>query len=103
MDTGSTLIILALSYALGVFWYDLIPGKWAKSILRVGAYPFLGIVAAEAFMTPLLGIGPTFGGWHLFAAVIGSFLGVAVDWFISYLRPPMTGAEPELINSRRAA
>lgn len=103
MDIGSVLIILALAYGLGMFWYDLFPTKRASSVLRVGAYPFLGIVFAEAWMMPLLAIGPTFGGWHPFTAFVGSFLGVAVDWIISYVRLRTTGAEPELITTRRAA
>ena len=103
MDIGSALIILALSYALGMFWYDVIPAKLTRSFLRVGAYPFLGIVAAQTLMMPFLAIGPTFGGWHLFAAVVGSFIGAAVDWFITYVRPPAVGVEPEMINARRAA
>ena len=47
MDVGTFLLMLGLAYALGLFWYDLLPGKLPEQLWRVAAYPFLGIFVAH--------------------------------------------------------
>src|SRR3981081_2841035 len=39
MDVGTFLLMLGLSYALGLLWYDLLPGKLPQQVWRVAAYP----------------------------------------------------------------
>ena len=53
MDVGTFLLMLGLSYALGLFWYDLLPSKLPEQVWRVAAYPFLGIFVAEALLPPV--------------------------------------------------
>jgi pimeloyl-ACP methyl ester carboxylesterase len=50
MDVGTLLLMLGLSYALGLLWYDLLLGKLPQQVWRVAAYPFLGIFVAEALL-----------------------------------------------------
>lgn len=86
MSAETFLVLLALSYGLGVLWYELLPGKVAGTPWRVAAFPFVGIWVVETFFSYYSGYGPTFGGIHLFAAVGGSFVAVVVDWLIMDLR-----------------
>ena len=51
MDIGTLLLMLGLSYGLGLLWYELFPGKVPQHVWRVAAYPFLGMFAAHA-LTP---------------------------------------------------
>src|SRR5713101_3736691 len=99
MDIGTVLLMLGLSYGLGVLWYDLLPGKLPERVWRVAAYPFLGIFVAEAVLAPLLSFDPKFGGIHLVSALIGSLVGVIVDWVVNQARHPAMVMQPE----RRAA
>jgi len=62
MDLGTLFLILGLSYATGLLWYDLLPAKLPERVWRVAAYPFAGIFAAEAVLAPLLSFDPKFGG-----------------------------------------
>src|SRR5437879_5365025 len=48
MELGTFLLLSAFAYGIGIFWYDLLPGKLAERPWRVAAYPFVGIVLAEA-------------------------------------------------------
>ena len=60
MDVGTFLLMLGLSYALGLFWYDLLPSKLPEQVWRVAAYPFLGIFVAEALLPSVLPFDPKF-------------------------------------------
>jgi hypothetical protein len=84
-------LALGLAYGFGVLWYELLPGKLAKSAWRVAAYPFIGIFIAET----LFPVGLSFGGIHLAAAVIGSLVAVIVDWIITTTRHPAAVAQFE--------
>lgn len=99
MDVGTFLLMLALSYAFGVLWYDLLPGKLSTAIWRVAAYPFLGIWVAET----LFQMGPDFGGLHLIPAAIGSIVAVIVDWIIATVRHPATVTQFEPRTEPRTA
>ena len=95
MDIGLVLFMLALSYGLGVLWYDLLPGRLPNRVWRVAAYPFLGIFAAEAILAPALSFDPKVGGIHVVSALIGSLVGVGIDWLVNQVRHPVVIMQPE--------
>lgn len=95
MDIGTFLLMIVLSYALGLLWYDLLPGRLPERVWRVAAYPFLGIYVAEALLHPVLPVDPAFGGIHLISAFIGSLVAVIVDWLITLARHPSLVLQPE--------
>jgi hypothetical protein len=95
MDVGTFLLMLGLSYAFRLFWYDLLPGRLPEQIWRVAAYPLLGIFLAEALLPRLLTFDPAFGGIHVIASIVGSLVGVLADWLITTARRPATIAHPE--------
>jgi hypothetical protein len=39
MDVGTFLLMVGLSYGLGLLWYDLLPGKLPEQVWRVAGYP----------------------------------------------------------------
>jgi hypothetical protein len=82
MDLGTIVLMGAVAYGLGLFWYGLILGRTHDSIWRTAAYPFLGIVFAEAYLQ----LGPQVGHLHLVSAVLGTLLAVLVDWAIGAIR-----------------
>ena len=94
MDLGTLLMMLGLAYGLGILWYDLLPASVPDKIWRVAAYPFLGIFAAEALLPSVLTFDPKFGGIHLITALVGSIVGVLVDWAITAARQPAIAAWP---------
>ncbi|MCL4465608.1 MAG: hypothetical protein M1389_06215 [Chloroflexi bacterium] len=89
MDLGTLLLLLGLSYGLGVLWYGLLPRTVPNKVWRVAAYPFVGIWAAEALIAPMMLFDPKFGGLHLVTVLIGSIVGVIVDWAIEQARRPV--------------
>jgi hypothetical protein len=95
MDLGTILLMLGVSYGLGLMWYDLLPGKLPQQVWRVAAYPFLGIFVAEMLVPGVLTFDPTFGGLHLITVFVGSLVGVIVDWIITQARHPATVAQFE--------
>lgn len=95
MDIGTFLLMLALAYALGLLWYDLLPAKLPERVWRVAAYPFLGIFVAEAVLPAALTVDPRFGGLHLITSLIGSLVGVILDWVITQARHPSLAPHPE--------
>ncbi len=84
MDFGTWLLLVALAYGFGVFWYDLIPGKLPDMPWRVAAYPFVLIVVGEAFLP----VGPAFADVHPVTAVVASLVGVVIDWIVMLARSP---------------
>ena len=90
MDIGTFLLMLGLSYGMGLLWYELLPGKVPTHIWRVAAYPFLGMFAASALLPWMFGTlnDPTVGGMHFFTALIGALVGVLVDWVVTGVRHP---------------
>jgi hypothetical protein len=95
MDVGTFLLMLAISYALGILWYDLLPGRLPERVWRVAAYPLLGIFVAEAVLPPILTFDLIFGGLHLLSTLIGSLVAVIVDWAVTQARHPALVAQPE--------
>src|SRR5258708_9304169 len=77
MDVGTFLLMIGLSYALGLLWYDLLPSKLPEQVWRVAAYPFLGIFVAEALLPSVLPFDPRFGNLHVLTALIGSLVAAA--------------------------
>lgn len=95
MDVGTFLLMLALSYAYGLLWYDLLPGRLPEQVWRVAAYPFLGIFVAESLIPSFFTADPRFGGLHLITSAIGSLVAVVVDWVITTARHPAMVAHLE--------
>src|SRR2546428_13893207 len=95
MDVGTFLLMLGLSYTLGLLWYDLLPSKLPEQVWRVAAYPFLGIFVAEALLPSVLPFDPRFGNLHLLAVLIGSLVAGVVDLVIRQARRPSFGMMPE--------
>ncbi len=95
MDIGTLLFMLAFAYGLGVFWYDLLPGRLSDRTWRVAAYPF----ALMAFGEALLPYGPTFGGIHVVTALVAALVGVVIDWIIQTARHPAAVSTPEMAAS----
>ena len=90
MDIGTFLLMLGLSYGMGLLWYELLPGKVPTHIWRVAAYPFFGMFAAQALLPWMFGTfaDPTVGGIHFFTACAGTLVGVLIDWVITNARHP---------------
>jgi hypothetical protein len=84
MEVATWLFMVAFAYAVGVFWYDLLPGRVTGKTWRVAAYPFAVMVLAEAFVP----LGPKFLGFHPGSAVIAALIGVIIDWLVTTLRHP---------------
>lgn len=103
MDIGSLVLMLGLSYGLGVLWYDLLPGQLPVQVWRVAAYPFVGIWAAQALLVSRFPADPAFGGIHLVTAIVGSLVGVIVDWIITQARHPSMVSAPEPRRELRTA
>ena len=82
MDLATIVLMGAVAYGLGLFWYGLILGRTQDTIWRTAAYPFLAIVFAEAYVQ----IGPAFGHLHLVSALLASLAGVLVDWAVGAIR-----------------
>ena len=96
MELGTILLMVGLSYAFGVLWYDLLPGRLPEQIWRVAAYPFLGMFAGEGLYSFFLLSGDIeFGGIHLFTAAVASLLAVVADWIITQARRPAMIEAPE--------
>jgi hypothetical protein len=95
MEFGTFLLLAAFAYGIGVFWYDLLPARLAERPWRVAAYPFVGIVLAEALF-PAAWVGPAFYGLHVMPLVFGGLFGVLVDWLVTSYRHPAAIASPEL-------
>lgn len=92
MPVATWLTLVTFAYGIGLFWYDLLPGKLPDMPWRVAAYPFVLMVIGEAF----LGVGPMFMGFHVGTAVIAGLVGVLIDWLITYFRHPLAISTPEL-------
>ncbi len=93
MSVVTWLTMVAFAYGVGLFWYDLLPGKLPELPWRVAAYPFILMVIGETFV----GVGPQFmGTFHVGTAVIAALVGVVIDWLITYFRHPQAIAVPEL-------
>ncbi len=92
MNIGSFLFMLAFAYALGVFWYDLLPGQLSTRTWRTAAYPF-GLMAFGEALVPY---GPSFAGIHVVTALIAALIGVIIDWIIQTARHPAAVSSPEM-------
>ncbi len=50
MQFATWLFMLAFAYGIGIFWYDLLPGRLPHMTWHVAAYPFLLMVIGEALV-----------------------------------------------------
>ena len=82
MDLGTVLLMGAVAYGLGLFWYGLILGRTPAGVWRTAAYPFLAIVFVQAYFQA----GPAVGHVYLFSALVASLAGVLVDWAVGTVR-----------------
>jgi len=82
VDLGNVVLMGAVAYGLGLFWYGLVLGRTHESIWRTAAYPFLAIVFAEAYIQ----LGPQVGHIHLLTALLASLVAVLVDWAVGMIR-----------------
>lgn len=95
MEIATWLFMVAFAYGVGVFWYELLPGKMTGATWRVAAYPFAVMVLAEAFVP----LGPKFLGFHPGSAAIAALIGVIIDWLVTYLRHPQMAESLEMRRS----
>jgi hypothetical protein len=97
MDLGTFLLMLALAYAFGLLWYDLLPGRLPERVWQGAVYSFLGIFVAEALAskTTALDFDPRFGGLRLLTAAAGTHVAVLVEWLITQARRPSRVTQPE--------
>ncbi|HEX7126242.1 MAG TPA: hypothetical protein VF406_10805 [Thermodesulfobacteriota bacterium] len=86
MDFGTWLLMVALAYGLGVFWYDLLPATLPEAPWRIAAYPFVLMVIGEAYAP----VGPAFSGVHPATAIVAALIGVVIDWIVQAARRPET-------------
>ena len=84
MEVAMWLFMVAFAYAVGVFWYDLLPGKVTGKTWRIAAYPFAVMVLAEAFVP----LGQAFLSFHPGSTVIAALIGVIIDWLVTAFRHP---------------
>jgi drug/metabolite transporter (DMT)-like permease len=82
MDLGTVLLMGALAYGLGLFWYGMVLGRTQDSVVRTAAYPFLAIVFGQAYLQ----LGPQVGHLYLVGALIAALVGVLVDWAVGMIR-----------------
>jgi hypothetical protein len=92
IQVAAWLFMVAFAYGVGVFWYDLLPGKLPDMAWRVAAYPFVLMVIGEAFVP----VGPSFLGFHPATAVVAALVGVIIDWIVTVARHPQAIATLEL-------
>lgn len=85
MDIGTFLLMVGVSYAFGIFWYSLLPGRIPDHAWRVAAFPFFLIFLGQAFFR----FGPAFGGLDVYTVILGSLAGTLVDWGIREFRHPL--------------
>ena len=82
MDLGTVLLMGAVAYGLGLFWYGLVLGRTHDSVWRTAAYPFLAIVFGQAYLQ----VGPQVGHLYLVGALIAALVGVLIDWSVGMIR-----------------
>ena len=79
MDNFSIVVLaFAAAYATGVLWYGLLDRKY-DSWMRIGAFPLLGLVAAEGIWGVYGLGGPQFMGLHVVAMAFGTGIGALGD------------------------
>jgi len=102
MDVGTFFLLAAFSYAIGIFWYSLLPGHYHDHPWRVAAYPFAAMVLAEALaQANVFPGGPVLGGMHPVTALIAALIGCVVDWAIQAYRRPSVAPEMQPLAAQR--
>lgn len=81
-DFGNVLFLVALAYGLGQLWYSIL-GHRHDGWMRMASFPFLGIVAGEAFMP----VGPEVFGVHVTVAFAATLIACLVDRIVHTIRP----------------
>ena len=87
-ELGFIGLLIAISYGMGVLWYTLL-GKAYTSWMRMAAFPLLGVIIGEAVWTRYLsasvGQGLVFSSFHIYVALVSTFIGTMVDLTVSWL------------------
>jgi hypothetical protein len=92
MDITTLLLMVGFAYAVGIFWYELLPGRLPGALWCVAAYPFALIVLFETFLP----IGPKPLGFHPGGAVIAALIGVLLHWQVSYVHGAAASRVPAM-------
>ena len=79
-DLGFVVILIALSYAMGVVGYSLM-GIEHTSWMRTAAFPLVGVIVGET----LVAMGPTLLGFHVYTVLVATLTGVLVDVAVRWL------------------
>lgn len=81
-EFGNVLFLVALAYGLGQLWYSIL-GYRHDGWMRLASFPFLGIIAGEAFMP----VGPEVFGVHVTVAFVATLIACLVDRVVHTVRP----------------
>ena len=87
-EFGNVLFLVAFAYGLGQLWYSVLDHRH-DGWMRIASFPFLGMIAGEAFMP----MGPEVFGVHVVVAFVATFVACLVDKLVHAIRP---GHEAEL-------
>src|SRR5437588_13024927 len=82
MDFGTVVLMGAVAYGLGLFWYGLILGRSHDTIWLTAAFSFIAIVFGETYAQ----LGLQLGHLHPLTALIAALVGVLVDWDVGWIR-----------------
>lgn len=86
-ELGFVIYLLAISYALGQFWYSILEIRH-EDWMRTTSFPLLGIVAGEALWAKAgMVSGPEFFGVHVIVAFVFALIATVIDWGIHSARP----------------
>ena len=83
-DLGFVVILIALSYAMGVGGYSLM-GLEHTSWMRTAAFPLVGAIVGET----LVPMGPLLLGFHVYTILVATLTGVLVDVAVRWLSDGM--------------
>ena len=95
MDVGTFLLMLGLSYALGLLWVRPPARQAARAGLASGGVSVPRHLRGGGAAAACLPFDPKFGNLHLITVLIGSLVAVVVDWVIRQARHPSLVLTPE--------
>lgn len=86
MQFAIWLFMVAFAYGIGIFWYDLLPGRLPHMTWRVAAHLFLLMMIGEAAVP----FGPSCMGFHIITAIIAGLISVIIERIVTIARQPRT-------------
>lgn len=75
IDIGNVIAIIAVSFGLGVFWYEFLR-RPQKDRLKVAAISFVGVLLGESLVSAGMIGGPVAYGLHPVTALVASFAAI---------------------------